>query len=241
MVVVNWPICDTLTLIIRIVFMMNRIILTAYLLLIGLYSNAQNNFEGIVTYKINLEIKENAGSTAFYYEQKYGDTLKVYYATNGDQLMEYVNSGELGLDWAMYLVEANEYYSKWRSMDSIFYNSCDTNYLEVLSFEKLDKINISDRVCEQYLVECMATKDSDVEFLSRYWYFNDELPFDGELYSDYKDARIDSVYSLSNSHPIGWKSNLKHVIVDVKLLEIQNVKLDSNIFQVPEGIKLVRY
>ena len=222
-------------------FIMTRTLITSYLLLLCLFCFAQDNFEGIVSYAINLEIKENAENFAEYYGQKYGDILNVHYASNGNQYFKYVNSGDLGLDWAVYLVDENEYYAKWKSMDSIFYYSCDTNMLELLSFETLEKANISERQCDQYRVESMATKGLDVEFLTKYWYFNDELPFDGEIYSDYKDERIDSIYSISNSHPIAWKSDLKHIIVDFKLIKIEDVKLDHKVFELPKDIKLVNF
>lgn len=96
---------------------------------------SQVPFEGVITYKVETVLKVKDSPYNEYYSQKYGDTLKIFYALNGNKKVEYLNAGKLGMAWAIYIQSSNTEFAKWNSMDSIFYYNCSELITQLEEFK----------------------------------------------------------------------------------------------------------
>ena len=84
------------------------------------FATAKKSFEGVITYKTDIRFKKENVQYQDYLQQKFGDTLKVFYNEKGDIYKKYYNTGERGYDFNLYLTSNNHYYAKWKNLDTIY-------------------------------------------------------------------------------------------------------------------------
>ena len=217
---------------------MKKILISiSFILSVG-FSFSQTPFEGIITYKVETVLKEKNSPYNDYFSKKYGDTLKIYYAENGNIKREYYNSGELGLDWSMYIYDNNQEYTKWHSMDSIFYFDCSELMTQLIKFEERDRKTIMGKECNSLFVE--AYEPNGDEILIQQFYFSGEEYVSPKVFENYKDGYLDLVYKKSKSHFLRKEMNLKYVHVVFEAIEIKKVKLSPSLFKVPKDLDMVK-
>jgi hypothetical protein len=219
---------------------MKKIILFVILVLFALIVcvpfnlSSQNLFEGKITYQVSLKLKQENHPYNVYFKQKFGDTVVVYINKDGSQKRTYKGSGELGLDWSIYDRKENQYYSKWHSMDSIFYYDCDS------TITKLDKIyqgkseTILGDKCKALVVESYESRGD--EKIKQTFYYCGKEKVDKNAYSDFKDGYLDKVYKKSKSHLRKWVFEQKFIIVTFEAIKIEWENVDKTTFKISKGI-----
>jgi len=199
---------------------------------------SQTPFEGVIIYKVETVLKYEDHVYNDYYSQKYGDTLKVYIAENGNQKREYSNTGNLGLDWTIYDQGKNEEYAKWHSMDSVFYYSCSNLVTNLEEFEEGDEKIILGEDCKSIITKSFEPKGKET-ITAKFYYSGNEYIIPN-TYEEYKDGYLDRIYAKSNSHILRRELDLKYVYVIFEAIEIRSEKVNSDHFVVPDKIDLVK-
>lgn len=211
------------------------------ILLIGINkkSTCQDIFEGIITYKTETQLKKKNHPYNEYFSQKFGDTLRVSISKNGNMKREYLGSGGLGFDWAIYNQEKNEFYSKWKSMDSIFYYNCSETVTELKSFELLPgSKKILGKDCQSIIIHSLEPNLQ--EKITHKYYFSGEEKIIENTFEEFKDGYLDRVYSLSKSHILQWEFEQDYVKVKFKAISIEWKPINNEVFIIPEGIPFVK-
>ncbi|MEL7118516.1 MAG: hypothetical protein AAFO07_03725 [Bacteroidota bacterium] len=207
-------------------------------LIFNLTSYSQKAFEGIIDYKIEVKLKKLDHLYNEYYAQKYGDTMRVYISKNGSMKREYLGSGEMGYDWAIYRQDKNEFYAKWKSMDSIFYYNCEEVMTELKSFEAGPIKQILGRDCRSIIIEAFEPIE-EVSVIQKFYFSGEEYIQDG-TYDKFKDGYLDKFYSTSGAHFLEWELEQNFIIVNFEAISIERKKIGKEIFKIPNGIELVK-
>lgn len=213
-------------------------ILTAIAMILFIMSYAQRIFEGVITYQVKVELKDKNYPYNDYLKEKYGKTLKLYVDKNGNQKREYFGSGSSGLDWAIYQREKNEYYSKWNSMDTVFYYNCGQAVTNFKSIENGNDINILGKNCKTIVVKSFEPKEK--ENIVQMFSYSEDLQVSNNAYSDFKDGYLDKVYETMKSHWLKWVFEQKHISVTFEAIKIELMELDQDKFKIPSEFELVR-
>ncbi len=111
---------------------MSKYILLSFLLVYIGKCNERSSFEGYIKYAVEVTTYQEDHPLNGYLNIKWGDTMIVYHNRQGFQKREYLNSKPYGFEWSTYNPERNEYYSKWHSMDTIFYYDCGNAYSDLI-------------------------------------------------------------------------------------------------------------
>jgi len=216
-----------------------QLTLISFFLFFSKISICQDFFEGIITYKIDTELMQEDHLYNDYYSQKYGDTMVVYLHKEGYFKREYIGSGKMGYDWTIYDVTKNEYYGKWKSMDSIFFYNCNEVITELMSFNKGPDKKILGKNCKSIIVRSFEPKLK--ENLSQIFYYSGDEKVSPDVFSKFKDGYLDKVYSGSKSHILEWEFEQPYVRVKFTAVSIEKKNLDQKIFELPKGIPLINY
>ena len=216
---------------------MRNLILKIVFLLITISSlgQTQNSFEGIITYKVSVNFIENDSPDKEYFEQKYGDTLKVYFNKNGDIFKKIIGSGEYGYDFNLYLNRENNYYAKWKNLDTLYYYNVSEENLTELSRETGridDKINY---------FKIKGIEPNSRQIVTQKFYYTGSPYLNGKLFQKFSDFFTDEYYQLSNSPFLKLELDLGNHIITYEAVKIESKKLDDSIFTFPSSIPKKRY
>jgi len=199
---------------------------------------SQVPFEGIVTYKVETVLKQENHPYNEYYSQKYGDTLKIYIAGNGNHKRKYFNTGNLGLDWMIYDQNKNEQYAKWHSMDSIFYYECSALVTKLEEIKDGDEKIVMGKKCNSIITKAFEPEGKET-IINKFYFSGDEFVAPN-TFKKYKDGYLDKVYEKSKSHFLRWEMELKYVYVIFEAIEISEEKVNPELFRIPKGLELVK-
>jgi len=199
---------------------------------------SQSPFTGVITYKVETILKYKDHPYNDYYAQKYGDTLRIYFAENGDQKREYYNTGGLGYDWMIYDQDKNEFYAKWHSMDSIFYYDCSELVTTLEEFKEGEEKLILGKKCKSIITK--AFEPSGKETIIQKFYFSGKEYADPNNFKYFKDGYLDKIYAKSKSHFLRWEIDLKYIYVIFEATEIKKKEIGATYFTIPDSIKLVK-
>lgn len=200
---------------------------------------SQVPFEGLITYKVEVILKEKDSPYNDYYSQKYGDTIKIYYAANGNQRTDYLNSGKRGMDWRIYIHEKNTEYAKWHNMDTVFYFDAYQLATELQEFKKGDKRKILGKKCKS-IVSKAYEPNGDETIVQKFYYSGKEYA-DPLIFEKYRDGYLDKIYALSKSHFRRRELDLKYIYFIIEAVEIKEQKLPPELFSIPKDKIMVSY
>lgn len=113
---------------------------------------SQPNFEGMITFKIDIDISKTAPkdmlSRLFF---KYGDSMQMFYSKEGNFKRKFINSNKYGgLDYQTYNADDEKLFIKDKDAELVKTNDVSVNTLKLISFNQIENEFIVNLDCECY-------------------------------------------------------------------------------------------
>ncbi|EZH73546.1 hypothetical protein ATO12_16545 [Aquimarina atlantica] len=215
------------------------IILLITILFFASFSTVKKSFEGVITYKVETKFKKNDVPHRDYLEQKFGDTLKVYYNKNGDIFKKYLNTGEKGYDFNLYLNSNNHYYAKWKNLDTIYHYNVSEQALEFVNKTSGKSEQILGKSCDYIQIEGFEPSGKQ-KVIQKYSYSG--FPYlEPELFKNFKDFYTYDLIKEAKSPFMKMELDLGDFIVIYTAIQIEPKELHQNIFVIPNDIPKKEY
>lgn len=218
---------------------MKTYLLTAGLLLTAHFAFAQESFEGIVTYKVEVEITNKDLPYQDYFIQKYGDSLQVFYSKEGNIFRQYHNTGPKGYDFHAYLIKNNHYYGKWKNLDTIYHYDAIDPAIELVEIKKGRSIEILGQKCRSVVMKMYDPRGE--QNVIQYMYYSGKPYLDPLLFENLKDMHTNRYHEISKSVPLKMVMDLDGYILRMTALKVEEIPVDPSRFTIPEGIPLKLY
>ncbi|MFB9054626.1 hypothetical protein ACFFVB_16175 [Formosa undariae] len=203
------------------------------------FTTDKKSFEGIITYKTEIRFKKENVQYREYFEQKFGDTLKVYYNENGDILKQYFNTGESGYDFNLYLTSNNHYYAKWKNLDTIYHYNVSEQTLDFINKTTGQSEKILGKECDYIQIEGFEPNGKQT-VIQKYSYSG--FPYiDPELFENFTDFYTNDLIEKAKSPFMKMELDLGDYVVTYTAINIEPKKLSENIFQLPIDIPKKEY
>ncbi len=195
-------------------------------------------FEGIITYLVRTELKQDSNSVNKHYAQKYGDTLTVYYLKNGSERKEYNNTGPYGLEYEIFNKISNENYTKWHDLDYVVYASASDTLTQIDSLSSGELAFILGDTCRSISSKNTDLKTGDTSYTTQYFSGNEYiLP---HTYQKRKAGHFDKLYSMSESLFLQWIIDMQFATTTFTAISIERKPLDPNLFIISSRISKVK-
>lgn len=195
---------------------------------------SQESFEGIITYKIDVIFKNENVAHKEYTIEKYGDTLKVFYNKKGDIHRKYIGTGSRGYDFHTYQTSTNNYYAKWKNLDTLYYYNVKANILNFISRDT----GTSDSILKKpskYIVTKGHVPETN-EMVSQKFYYTGFPYLDPKLFKNFKDFFTDETLKISKSPFLKLELELNNFIVIYTAISVEKKILNPKIFKLPQNI-----
>ena len=203
------------------------------------FTTVKKSFEGIITYKTEIRFKKENVQYREYFEQKFGDTLKVYYNENGDIFKQFLNTGERGYDFNLYLNSNNHYYAKWKNLDTIYHYNVSEQTLDFVNKTTGQSENILGKKCDYIQIEGFEPNGKQT-VIQKYSYSG--FPYlDPELFENFADFYTNDLIAKAKSPFMKMELDLGDYVVTYTAINIEPKKLKENIFQLPNEIPKKEY
>lgn len=214
--------------------------LTLLILLLTFGTNsAQETFEGVITYSVDVSFKGESVEYRDYFAQKYGDTVKVFYNKKGDIYKKIIGSGKMGYDFNLYKQNENNYYAKWKNLDTLYYYNVSEQNLEVISTENGESNDSVDSETSVLIIKARDPKGG--QYVTQTFYYNGEPYINPELYEKFKDFFTYDYYKKAKSPYMKLELDLGSHVVTYTAINIQRTEVGSKIFEVPKEIPKKKY
>ena len=200
--------------------------------------NAQESFEGKITYKVEVELKYVNHDWNDHLSKKWGDTLEVYHHEEGFQKRIYKNSFPNGFSFNIYDVRKNEYYVKWHSIDTIYFYGCSEMATDFVSIEEMDSKEILGKESKSVLMK-MYTRMSKDTIEARYFY-DENIPMNPDNYKQFKDTHLDVLYETIKGHIMEWSIDTDICKITFTAIKVEEMDMPIDFFRIPENIPLKR-
>ncbi|MGH1383377.1 hypothetical protein [Kordia sp.] len=195
---------------------------------------SQESFEGIITYKIELTFKKKNVEHKDYIAQKFGDTLQVFYNKKGDVHKKYLGSGARGYDFHTYIASTNNYYAKWKNLDTLYYYNVQENVLKFVSRES----GISDPIFNK-LANYITIKGYEPlgdEMVTQKFYYTGFPYINPELFKNFKEFFSYDFLKTTKSPFLKKVLDLKTFIVTFTAIKVERKFLSPKLFKLPPNI-----
>ncbi len=131
---------------------MNRFFLFLFIVVISVNSNSQKNFEGMITFKIDINVSKSSSkdmlAKLFF---KYGDSMQMFYSKEGNFKRKFINSNMYGgLDYQTYNADEGKLFIKDKDVELVKTNDVYVNTLKLISFKQIENEFIVNLDCECY-------------------------------------------------------------------------------------------
>jgi hypothetical protein len=189
---------------------------------------AQNRFEGIIKFKTEISVTDAAREGSLeQLENKYGDSLLVYYSLQGDILREYLNTGPVGNNFQLYrkgsknLIITKKGSSRKDTLD------VSNNTLKLIKMTKSKKDTILGLDCKCYSFK--AFDDYDNRILT-YCYSKKIPKIKPKHYKRYRDYFVSKFYKLSKRPYLKFSINAPEFNLTFTAVRLLEMKLDPIMF-----------
>lgn len=189
---------------------------------------AQNRFEGIIKFKTEISVTHSAPKHFLeQLENKYGDSLNLYYSLHGDILREYLNTGEFGNNYQLYrkgsknLIVSNKGSNQNDTLD------VSKNTVSLIEMTKSKKITVLGLSCKCYTFEVFD--DYDKRTLT-FCYSRNTPKIKQKHYKRYKDYFVSKFYKLSRRPYLTFSINAREFNLTFTAVRLLKMKLDNKIF-----------
>ncbi len=162
------------------------------------WSQKETNPARVLTYATSLKINNDdlPDYLKEYLNQKYGDSLHIVYDASGNIRMNYFRSGESGIMYNIYNAEKHLLYARWKNIDTLYYYDASINEYILDSMNTVETANGSK--VEYYSHHPEVNGPAIQEF----YFVNDSLHVDPDLYIDFQDFFFHSIISQSRRLPV---------------------------------------
>lgn len=162
----------------------------------------QKIFEGRIKYVVKVDLHQENHPWNNYLLKKWGDTLVVYHNVSGSYKKKYLGAEPLGFDWNIYNHNTNSFYSKYHSMDTVFYYDCSTAYFNLVSFSDGAPTTVNGQQYPSIVLELAPPKD--VGKVTEVFSYDSSLRLNPKHYANFNDGFLNKIYQKSKSHFIQW-------------------------------------
>jgi len=212
-------------------------IITLGLLLISSFTlNAQESFEGKITYRVNVELKQDKNPWNKYLSKKWGDSLEIYHSKDGCQKRIYKNSQPSGFEFNIYDVVKNEYYAKWHQSDTIYYYNCSEVVTDFINFEDSEGKEIMSKNCNSVTMNIYHRKSN--ETIKAKYYYDSSLVMNPMNYANFRDSHLDILYKRIKSHIMEWSIEMDPCKVTFTAIRVEHIDLPIEFFNIPTKMPL---
>ncbi|WP_405207129.1 hypothetical protein [Aquimarina sp. LLG6339-5] len=209
---------------------MNRLIILTFLILTSCNSNGQNNFEGIIKFSTEIITTELApDGFQKQLNDKYGDSLLMYYSGNGDFRRIHLNSSEFGADSQYYFSNKAKLYFTNKNSSKVDSLSTKENSLKLLSKGKIDNQKILNLDCECYEFNAISKYDQNVTL--NYCHNINSPEINPELYSDHNDFYLNEYYKLAKRPYLKFSIKTKEFKITYSATELTEKEIEKEIFE----------
>lgn len=191
------------------------------------------SFEGIITYKVEVEFKDNIPiKYKEYLRQKRGHTMLAYYDSKGNIYKDFPYSGGNGLDFHIYNSQKQEFYAKYKHLDTLYFYDTSENMLKLLDKKKGETND-----------EILGQKCSFIEFSGiipktkervrlKFWYSGKPY-LNPNLFKGFKDFYNSEFFKISKSPFLKLILELDYHSEIYTVINIEEKKLNDSIFTIP--------
>lgn len=209
---------------------MNRLIILAFLILISCSSNGQNNFEGIIKFSTEITTTELApDGFQKQLNDKYGDSLLMYYSRNGNFRRIHLNSSEFGTDSQYYFANKAKLYFTNKSNSQVDSLNTKENSLKLLSKGKIKSQKILNLDCECYEFKAISKFNQNVTL--NYCYNLKSPAINPELYSDHNDFYLNEYYELAKRPYLKFSIETDEFKITYLASELTEKEIEKDIFE----------
>ena len=209
---------------------MNKLLILTFLILASCSSNGQNNFEGIIKFSTEITTTELApDGFQKQLNDKYGDSLLMYYSRNGNFRRVHLNSAEFGADSQYYFAEKAKLYFTNKNNSQV--DSLDTreNSLKLLSKGEIENQKIMDLDCECYEFKAISIYDQNVTLI--YCYNSKSPKINPELYSDHNEFYLNEYYELAQRPYLKFSIETEEFKITYFATELTEKEIDKENFE----------
>ena len=196
-----------------------------YLIFLITFSSYCQTFEGEIIYSNtyqskSAQIKDEVLTSTM-------GTKQQYFIKNGNY--KTVTNGQFLL-WQLYINKDNRLYNKVVNSEALLWNDASIQGDEILSVKtNKNVITILGNKCDELILTCKSG-------IQKY-YFNSKFAVDVNKFVNHKLGNWYDFVSRSNSLPLKTIIENTQFTLISTAVEIKPMKLDDNLFSLPEGIK----
>lgn len=202
---------------------MKNTLIFFFAILLSLNINAQS-FEGKVTYQVNFKTKEATTSNEDW--GKMLGTSHEYYVKGADY---YANMGGTLFEWQRYVSVTNKYYFKLGNSNKMYWSDAALNKTPgVFIAHNKAVTKVLGHICDELIYKTKTGTHT--------YYFSVDFPIDSKLFINHKYGDWYEYLSRSNALPLKEIVDSDDFLMEMVATEIIPSKLESSIFQLPEGL-----
>ncbi|MBL7944236.1 MAG: hypothetical protein JNM00_15825 [Flavobacteriales bacterium] len=188
-----------------------------------MYSSPKEEFEGVITYSVEVNALSGSLFSMEELAEMYGDTLRIFFKPGKWRMM--FNGKDISDSY--YFSESNSECTLRRGVDTLFVNDCS------VSFDKLirtDSFSTSQKIlnhnCKGFEIE--NERNTRVYLYSTDYYMN------GDLIRNFVSGNLNRYYSFANAPFLFYEYKGKFFETKYKAIDIKPMKLDERIFAFPD-------
>lgn len=183
------------------------------------------SFEGKIFYA-NTYKSKNPKMTDQQWTSMMGSTQE-YLIKGGDY--KSTANGTL-VQWQLYINKDNKLYNKMSNSETAFWNDASVQGDEILKTEINKGVTeVLGYKCDEVILTCKSGVQK--------YYFNSKLSVDTKLFANHKFGNWFDYLSKSNSLPLKSVIETSQFTMESVATEVKPMKLDTNTFELPAGIK----
>lgn len=190
---------------------------------------AQKNFEGLIKFSTQISTT-NLAPLDFKkdLEEKYGDSLVMYYSMGGNFKRIHKNSAKFGMDSQLYLAKKGVLYltDKNHNVDSL---NVKINTLQLTSERKISSQTIMGLDCDCYEYE--ATSMYQQHVVLTYCYSKKTPRIDDNLYAKHIDFFLSDFYKMSKRPYLKFSIQTEVFTITYIAHELIKQHLNQELFQ----------
>ena len=174
-------------------------------------SAGKASFKGRLTYTVKLEIPDELPNDERKKDlfNKFGHTMTITYDGKGNFRKDYIGSANGGYEYQLYNTKSNNFYSKWKSVDTLVFYNMRNNTLQLISKNPGIPQNINGIECESvhyHGLDMSPVASSDYHIKLSWFFKRDSLFINPHHYANYKEYFYHDYLSFAQA------AYLKHII-----------------------------
>lgn len=135
------------------------------------------------------------------------------------------------VQWQLYIHKDNKLYNKIATTTSILWNDATISTDEVLKAEvNKNVIEVLGRRCDELILTCKSGVQK--------YYYSTDLKVNPNLFENHKFGNWNEIMARTNALPLRIVMETQQFGLECNAVDIQPMKLDNKLFELPVGSKL---